>query len=93
MNKSFPPPSLPLFHGSSYVPLFTRACTFTGDILCSDILEVPTDFFKHLWIQGAVSLMKPPHDGFRIETAVTKPFRKRSGYKFITAILYVTAIP
>ena len=26
------------------------------------------------------------HGGFRIETAVTKPFRKWNGYKFITAI-------
>jgi hypothetical protein len=34
----------------------------------------------------AVSLLKPPHGGFRSETAVTKPFQKRSRYKFITAI-------
>ena len=32
----------------------------------------------------AVSLLKTPHGGFRIETAVTQPFQKRSGYKFIT---------
>jgi hypothetical protein len=34
----------------------------------------------------AVSLLKPPHGGLRSETAVTKPFRKLNGYKFITAI-------
>jgi hypothetical protein len=39
-------------------------------------LEVQTDFFKCFWIQVAVSLLKPPHGGFRIETAVAKPFRK-----------------
>jgi hypothetical protein len=33
-----------------------------------------------------VSLLKPPHGGFRSETAVTKPFRKLNGYKFITVI-------
>ena len=39
-------------------------------------LEAPTDFFKCFWIQVVVSLLKPPHGGFRSETAVTKPFRK-----------------
>ena len=39
-------------------------------------LEVPTDFIKCFWIQVTVSLLKPPHGGFRSETAVTKPFRK-----------------
>jgi hypothetical protein len=34
----------------------------------------------------AVSLLKMPHGGFRSETAVTKPFKKRNGYKFITVI-------
>jgi hypothetical protein len=34
------------------------------------------DLFKHFWIQVAVSLLKLPCGGFRIETAVTKPFRK-----------------
>ena len=34
----------------------------------------------------AVSLLKPPHGGFRSETAVTKPFRKWKGHKFLTAI-------
>jgi hypothetical protein len=39
-------------------------------------LEAPPGFFKHLWIQVAVSLLKLPHGGFRSKTAVTKPFRK-----------------
>jgi hypothetical protein len=39
-------------------------------------LEVPADFLNHFWIQAAVSELKPPHGGFRIETAVTWPFRK-----------------
>jgi hypothetical protein len=34
-------------------------------------LEVPADILNHFWIQVAVSLLKPPHGGFRIETAVT----------------------
>jgi hypothetical protein len=36
----------------------------------------------------AVSLRKPPHGGFSSETAVAKPFQKRNGYKFITAIKF-----
>jgi hypothetical protein len=36
-------------------------------------LEVPTDILNHFWIQVAVSHLKPPHGGFRSETAVTKP--------------------
>jgi hypothetical protein len=28
-------------------------------------LEVPTDILNHFWIQAAVSLLKPPHGGFR----------------------------
>jgi hypothetical protein len=39
-------------------------------------LEVPTDFKPLL----------DPGGGFSIETAITKPFQKRNGYKFITAI-------
>jgi hypothetical protein len=42
-------------------------------------LELPRSsngFFKYFWIQVAVLLLKPPHGGFRSETAVTKPFRK-----------------
>ena len=39
-------------------------------------LEAPTDFLNHFWIQVAVSLLKPPHGGFRSKTAATKPFRK-----------------
>jgi hypothetical protein len=33
--------------------------------------EVPTDILNHFWIQVAVSILKPPHGGFRSETAVT----------------------
>ena len=49
-------------------------------LFIQSFLEVPTGFFKYFWIQVAVSLslslLKPPHGGFRSETAVTKPFRK-----------------
>jgi hypothetical protein len=34
-------------------------------------LEVPADILNHFWIQIAVSILKPPHGGFRSETAVT----------------------
>jgi hypothetical protein len=33
-------------------------------------LEVSTDYFNRFWFQVAVSLQKPSHGGFRIETAV-----------------------
>jgi hypothetical protein len=35
-------------------------------------LEAPADFLKHFWIQVAVLLLKPPHGGFRSETAVAR---------------------
>jgi hypothetical protein len=31
-------------------------------------LEVQTDILNHFWIQVVVSLLKPPHGGFVIET-------------------------
>ena len=34
-------------------------------------LEVPTGVLNHFWIQVTISLLKPPHGGFRSETAVT----------------------
>jgi hypothetical protein len=34
-------------------------------------LEVPADILNHFWIQVAVSLLKSPYGGFRIETVVT----------------------
>ena len=41
-------------------------------LLCAEsFLEVPTDFLNHIWIQVAVSLLKPSHGGFRSETAAT----------------------
>jgi hypothetical protein len=46
-------------------------------LLYLELSRSPSGFFKALlWIQVAVSLLKPPHGGFRRETAVTKPFRK-----------------
>jgi hypothetical protein len=33
-------------------------------------LEAPTNILNHFWIQVAISLLKPPHGGFRRETAV-----------------------
>jgi len=65
---------------SSTVPRARATCT------AHIYSTVPTDILNHFWIQVAVSLLKPPHGGFRSETAVTKPFRKWNGYKFITAI-------
>jgi hypothetical protein len=38
-------------------------------------LGFPTDFLNHFRIQVAVSLLKPPHGGFRSET----PLRNRFG--------------
>jgi hypothetical protein len=37
----------------------------------------------------------PPHGGIKLDMAVTKPFRRRNGYKFITVMMfmYVTGIP
>ena len=34
-------------------------------------LEVPKGILNNFWIQIAVSFLKPPHGGFRSETAVT----------------------
>jgi hypothetical protein len=37
-------------------------------------LEVPVDVSNSFWIQVAVPLLKPPHNGFRSEAAVTYRF-------------------
>jgi hypothetical protein len=34
-------------------------------------LEKITDILNHFWIKVAVSILKPPHGGFRSETAAT----------------------
>jgi hypothetical protein len=52
-------------------------------VVCPGILKVPADILNRFWIQGVVSLLKPPHGGFRSETAVSLLFQKRSGNKFI----------
>jgi hypothetical protein len=41
-----------------------------------EISRTPNGYLNEFWIQAVVSLMKPPHGGFRSETAVTWPFRK-----------------
>ena len=45
-------------------------------------LEAPAGTLNHFCIQVAVLLLKPPHGGFRSETAVTY-----SRYKFVTVSL------
>jgi hypothetical protein len=45
--------------------------------------EIKTAVLNRFWIQMAVSLPKTQHGGFRSETAVTWPFQKRNGHKFI----------
>jgi hypothetical protein len=39
-------------------------------------LEASADSFTALLVQVAVSILKPPHGGFRSETAVAQLFRK-----------------
>jgi hypothetical protein len=50
--------------------------------LRQSLVEVPTDFLNHFWIQVMASLLQPPNGGFRSETAVTRRFRKQNGQKF-----------
>jgi hypothetical protein len=38
----------------------------------SSFLEVPADILKHFWVQVAVSLLKLPYGGFRIEIAARR---------------------
>jgi hypothetical protein len=45
-------------------------------------LEVPTGVLNHFWILVAVSLLKPPHGGFRIE----RPSRNRFGSETVTKL-------
>jgi hypothetical protein len=54
-----------------HVPMTTPIVSALKNYYISRFLEGPTDFFNHFWIQVAVSLLKPPHGGFRSETAVT----------------------
>jgi hypothetical protein len=49
---------------------------------CIEFPRSSNGFLNHFWIQVTVSLLKPPHGGLRIETAVTRPFRKWNGQKF-----------
>jgi hypothetical protein len=44
-------------------------------------------------IQVAISILKPPHGGFRSETAVALPFRKWNGNGTNLKRVCVTAIP
>jgi hypothetical protein len=46
-------------------------CTYVGTCRALYFIEVPTDSLNHFWAQVAVSLLTPPHGGFRSETAVT----------------------
>jgi hypothetical protein len=38
-------------------------------LLYLELSRSPTGFLNHFWTQIAVSLLKPPNGGFRIETA------------------------
>jgi hypothetical protein len=40
-------------------------------LLYLELSRSPNGFFYHFWIQVAVSLLKPPHGGFKNETAGT----------------------
>jgi hypothetical protein len=70
-----------------HVPITTPIVSALKNYYISSFLEAPAGILKNFWIQVVVLLLKPPHGGFRSETAVTKPFRNWNGYKFITAIL------
>jgi hypothetical protein len=60
----------------TYIYITTPVVSALKNYHAWGFLEAPTDFFKCFWIQKAVSLLKPPHGGFRIETAAAKPFQK-----------------
>jgi hypothetical protein len=40
-------------------------------LLYLELSRSPNGFLNHFWIQVTVSFLKPPHDDFRSETAVT----------------------
>ena len=42
-------------------------------LLYIGVSRSPNGFFKCFWIQVAVSLLKPPHGGYRSKTAITYP--------------------
>jgi hypothetical protein len=53
-----------------HVSITTPAVSALKNYYRWSFLEVPTDILNHFWIQVAVSILKPPHGGFRSETAV-----------------------
>jgi hypothetical protein len=55
------------------IPITTPVVPALKNYCIWSFLGAPADIFSHFWIQVAVSLslLKPPHGGFRIETAVT----------------------
>ena len=61
------PPKAKAFYAYSY----NHAHRLALEKLYMELSRSPTDFFNHFWIQVAVSLLQPPHGGFRSETAVT----------------------
>jgi hypothetical protein len=60
----------------THISITTPVVSALKNYYIQSFLEAPMDFLKYFWIQVAVALLKPPHGGFRSETAVTKPFRK-----------------
>jgi hypothetical protein len=76
-----------MFHISTVLYNYARRLRLEK-LLYLGLSKSPNGFFNHFWNQVAVSLLKPPHGGFRSETAVTKLFRKWNGYNenFTTAM-------
>jgi hypothetical protein len=60
-----------VFYEYFYGALTTPVVSALKNYYIQGFLKVPTDVLNHLWIQLEISLLKPPHGGFRIETAVT----------------------
>jgi hypothetical protein len=54
-----------------HISITTAIASALKNYYIESFLEVPTDILNHFWIQVAVSIMKPPHGGFRSEKAGT----------------------
>jgi hypothetical protein len=58
---------------TAHISITTSVAFALKNYYTQGFLEVPADILNHFWIQiqVVVSLLKPPHGGFKIETAVT----------------------
>jgi hypothetical protein len=55
-----------------HISITTPIVSALKNYYIESFLEVPADIIlNHFWIHVTVSLLKPPHGRFRIETAVT----------------------